>query len=24
LTPSYRRKRIQIVKECRCIAQNVN
>ena len=24
LTPSYRRKRIQIVKECRCIAQNTN
>ncbi|CRL01221.1 CLUMA_CG014177, isoform A [Clunio marinus] len=24
LTPNYRRKRIQIVKECRCIAQNVN
>lgn len=24
LTPSYRRKRIQIVKECRCLAQNVN
>lgn len=24
LTPSYRRKRVQIVKECRCIAQNMN
>lgn len=24
LTPNYRRKRIQIVKECRCIAQNTN
>lgn len=24
LVPNYRRKRIQIVKECRCIAQNVN
>lgn len=24
LVPSYRRKRIQIVKECRCIAQNMN
>lgn len=24
LTPNYRRKRIQIVKECRCIAQNIN
>lgn len=24
LVPSYRRKRIQVVKECRCIAQNMN
>lgn len=24
LTPTYRRKRVQIVKECRCIAQNAN
>lgn len=24
LTPQYRRKRVQIVKECRCIAQNMN
>lgn len=24
LVPNYRRKRIQIVKECRCIAQNMN
>jgi hypothetical protein len=24
LTPVYRRKRVQIVKECRCIAQNTN
>lgn len=24
LTPTYRRKRVQIVKECRCIAQNIN